>query len=364
MNEVRSAAAIGSTICDGAASADHPEGDLASEIAVLRGAGWLSACLPQAHGGRSWGTEPEGALDAFDALRELGRVNLSVARLFEGHMNAIKLLTLYASPRLMDETAELIRRGTLLGVWGADDPANPVKFEIAGGVIALQGAKRFASGLGLVGCALITASGTDRDQMILVPTDDAARADSSGWQMSGMRATRSGTYDFDGVRLSRHKLVGKPGDMLREPWFEGGIWRYCAAHLGAAETLHSEMCKSLIARGRHEESNQRQRIATSAAAIETMRLWLTQCVVTLEAADASPRQAALSLFAREVTENECRKIIALVEQSLGMAAFVEGTTIERMRRDLSVFLCQARPDAKREEAVATLLAHGTLVEDL
>jgi alkylation response protein AidB-like acyl-CoA dehydrogenase len=223
MNDVTSANAIGAMICHGAADCDHREGDLAAEIALLCAEGWLQACLPHAHGGKGWGTEPSAALEAFNALRELGRANLSLARLFEGHMNAIKLVMLFGSPELRNEMAQLVHQGILLGVWGADEPADPVRLERAQDSFLLQGRKRFASGLGLVGRAIVTAILDDRPQMVLAATDDTARADHSEWRMSGMRATRSGTYDFSGVRTSRKSLVGKPGDLLREPWFEGGI---------------------------------------------------------------------------------------------------------------------------------------------
>jgi alkylation response protein AidB-like acyl-CoA dehydrogenase len=364
MNSITPRTDIRAAICDAAGDDRRHDGDLAPAIALLRSAGWLAACLPQAHGGEGWGTQPAGALDAFATLRELGRADLSVARVFEGHMNAVKLVMLYGCERLREELARQVHDGTLLGVWGADDPDDPIRIERAGDGLVLRGAKRFASGLRLVGSAVITAGDGDDLQMMLVPTRDDARADPTGWRMSGMSATQSGRYDFNGVKLQDHLLVGKPGDLLAEPWFEGGIWRYCAAHLGAAETLHSEMCKALSARDRHRDTNQQARIAQSAIAIETMRLWLRRCAIEVEAADAGPDKAALSLFAREVTANECRRIISLVEQSLGMAAFVEGSVIDAMRRDLSLFLCQARPDAKRAAAVDMLLARSTLVEEL
>jgi alkylation response protein AidB-like acyl-CoA dehydrogenase len=355
---------LSEAIADAAESRGREDEDLATEVSLLRSAGWLAACLPEDQGGEGWGTEHGGANPAFEALREVGRVDLSLARLFEGHMNAVKLVMLHGSSSLRSEVAHRVRGGALLGVWGADDPDHPVKAEAQDGKLILHGAKRYASGLGLVEGAIITASNHDGVQIMFVPTREPDRADGSSWRMSAMRATRSGIYDFEGITIPAGWMVGKPGDLLREPWFEGGIWRYCAAHLGAAETLHDEMCNALIARDRHGDANQRRRIAASAMAIETTRLWLERCASLLEAPGAAPELAALSLFAREVTENACREVMRLVEQSLGMAAFVEGTTLDRMRRDLSLFLCQARPDAKREAAVEILLEHGTRVDEL
>ena len=182
--------------------------------------------------------------------------------------------------------------------------------------------------------------------------------------MSGMRATRSGTYDFTGLEVSPRQFLGAPGDYYREPYFEGGIWRYCAAHLGGAEALHAGLCDALERQNRMDDPHQQDRIAASAIALETARLWLLRAADEVEAAGAPPAKAALSLFAREVTDRSCREVIAAVERALGMAAHVEGTLVERMRRDLSLFLCQAAPDAKRARAVRTLIETGKRVEQL
>ncbi len=347
-----------------AADADHTDGDLAPDVALLQAQGWLRACLPQVEGGEGWGTEPTGVEPAFEALRALGRANLSVARLFEGHMNAVKLVMLYGSPAMRREIALAIGKGLLLGVWGADDLAAPLSFARRGAHLRLGGAKRFASGLGLVGRAVVTAASDEGARMLLVPTTEAQRCDQQVWRMAGMRATRSGRYDFEGVELPAASLLGEPGDYLREPHFEGGIWRYCAAHLGGAEALYEAMREALVARERADDPHQQRRIVEAASAIETARLWLVRAASEVEADGAQPAKATLSLLAREITEASCRTVIETVERALGMAAHEEGTGVERMRRELALFLCQAAPDAKRARAARALVDHGGRVEDL
>lgn len=348
-----------------ASLSDRTDGDLGPDVQTLRKAGWLCACLSTADGGQGWGTEPAGSLAALDALRILGRANLSVARLFEGHMNAVKLIALYGNDRQRAASAAEVRRGALLGVWGADDPDDPVTMACEGEEIRLAGAKRFASGLGLVDRAIvIVPDGDGGPYMLLAPTDSVERSDATGWKMAGMRATRSGRYDFHGLVLPNESLIGQKGDYLREPHFEGGIWRYCAAHLGAAETLYKTMLTELAARGRTDDPDQRRRIVACATALETSRLWLRRCAREIEADDALPGKAALALLARQITEASCRTTMEIVDRSLGMTAHEEGGTVERTKRDLSLFLCQAAPDAKRERAGRALVAAGDLAESL
>ena len=348
-----------------ASLADSIDGDLGPDVQTLRKAGWLSACLPSADGGRGWGTEPAGSLAALDALRILGRANLSVARLFEGHMNAVKLIALYGDDRQRAASAAQVRRGALFGVWGADDPDDPVKMTCEDGEIHLAGAKRFASGLGLVDRAIvIVPDGDGGPYMLLAPTDAVERSDVTGWKMAGMRATRSGRYDFRGLVLANDSLIGQKGDYLREPHFEGGIWRYCAAHLGGAEALYKTMLAELAARGRTDDPDQRRRIVACATALETSRLWIQRCAREIEADDAPPGKATLALLARQITEVSCRTAMEIVDRCLGMTAHEEGSAVERMKRDLSLFLCQAAPDAKRERAGRALVKKCDLAETL
>ena len=347
-----SLSSVESAIAASAGDADCHDGDLSPDIAVLLDACWLAACLPADHGGQGWGTQPAGTAAAFDALRALGRANLSVARLFEGHMNAAKLVMLYAGDRLRDITYAAVRDGALLGVWGADDPDGPLALYPDGD--RLQGAKRFASGLELVDRAIVTLPAAAGPQLLLVPSAETARIDASGWRMGGMRATRSGRYDFDGVVVAGDQRVGDPGDYLREPYFEGGIWRYCAAHLGAAEALYRTMRRELVERGRADDPHQQRRLVDAAIATETARLWILRAAHAVEANGGAPETATLSLLAREVTERSCRTVLETVQQALGMGAHIAGSPVERISRDLALFLCQAAPDAKRARAAVTL----------
>jgi len=355
--------ALEAYIAERAAASDRQGGDLSAEIGAIASSGWLAACLPRALGGEGWGSEPEGTEEAFDALRMLGRANLSVARLFEGHMNAVKLVALHAGPELRDAVgARIVDDDLLLGVWGADDPAAPLSMEREGEAIRLCGAKRFASGLGIVDEAVVTVAGEDGPQMLLAETNDAQRIDLAPWRMGGMRASNSGRYDFEGVTLDIGRLLGGAGAYLEEPNFEGGVWRYAAAHCGGAEALYGEMLEGLLARGRTDDPHQQRRIARAAMAIETARLWLIRAATEVEARRAPPGKAVLSLMAREVTEDACRTVMDLVARALGMAAHEEGTRTEMMLRDLAVFLCQAAPDAKRASVAGRLVENGARPE--
>lgn len=85
------------------APADGPDG-LAGPVlvAALRESGLLAICGELAH-------QPDDPLALLDALTAVGGESLSAGRLFEGHVNAVKLVHLYAgaaAPRLLDDVAQ------------------------------------------------------------------------------------------------------------------------------------------------------------------------------------------------------------------------------------------------------------------
>ena len=346
-----------------AAAADRGEADLLADLDALRRGGWLEAPLPRAAGGLGWGTEPTGTGACFTALRRLGRVSLPVARLYEGHVNAVALVALYGSGDLRREAFDAVRGGGCLGVWGADAAGDAVGLQVAGEALELVGAKDYASGLGVLSHAVVSARVAGGTQLLLAPVDDASRGQVENWQVAGMRATRSGRYRFDGVTLGAGARLGEPDDWFREPHFEGGVWRYCAAHLGAAERLYTETRDGLAARGRAEDPHQQARVVKAAIAVETARLWIERAAHRVQAPGADADAAAVSLLAREVTQDACRDVIRTVEEALGLAAHTFGP-IERTRRDLAAFVCQAAPDAKRARAAEALVARAVLPEHL
>ena len=180
-----------------------------------------------------------------------------------------------------------------------------------------------------------------------------------------MRATRSGHYRFDDLRVARNDLLSEPDAYYREPFFEGGIWRYCAAHMGGAEAVYDAWQRTLAERGRIDDPVQRSRLIEAFKAIGTANLWIDHAARTVEDPDiggddagatgAVPFGVATSLTAREMTEEGCLTVLALVEKALGMAAHIQGSAIERMRRDLRLYLCQAAPDAKHSRIGDILL---------
>ena len=357
------ARALAPRIAARAAAADRGEATLAPDIDDLRMAGLLRAPLGPAAGGVGlcWAT---GAVaEGVDVLRLLGRANLAVARLYEGHVNAVKLVVLYGEPGTQARVARAVRGGALMGVWGADG-ARPVTVRAEAGALRLDGAKRFASGLGLVSLAVLSAADADgAGRLVVAPADDAGRHDATAWRVGGMRATASGDFDASGLTLARDALLGGPGDYFREPHFHGGVWRYAAAQLGGLEALVEAMRADLAARGRLADPHQAVRFARGAMACETARLWVRDAALTVEAPGAGPDAAARAVLARLVVERAASETMTEVDRALGAASHFLDHPVERLRRDLAFYLRQAAPDGALHAASLTLAAQACAVGD-
>jgi alkylation response protein AidB-like acyl-CoA dehydrogenase len=320
------------------------------EIAALQQAGALLAPFPASFGGLGVGTEPDGANTLASVLRTLGRGNMAVGRLYEAHVNAVRLLVRYASPGLISRAAHDATAGFLFGLWVTDDQADPLRSLECGDLI---GCKSICSGAGHIARAVVTL---DEGRLAYIATD-ASIAVPSSFRLQGVRSATSGRVSFKGCRLQPDALIGEPGDYLREPDFSGGAWRTSAVTVGGLEALVAASMRDLIKRGRAGDPHQLARMGRVWILQETALMWLARSQVAAESGETSSETAVATVnFARIAIETACLEAITLIERSIGLGAFQQPSLIERLRRDLATYLRQPAPDAVLTEAAASMMA--------
>lgn len=319
----------------------------AAAIAPLREAGWLGEAVVDA--------TPAGWQRAHARLFRLGGSSLSVARLYEGHLNALRLIADCGSPAQVAEAARQAGDGVLFGVWGADLPGAAALANDG----ALAGTKAFASGLGAVGRAIVTARGPDGLEMHLVDADEVSRQGAEAWDVAAMTGSASGQFRLDGIAS---EALGPAGAMLTEPAFHGGLWRLLAAYAGAMADIAAGVAAGLGARGQDANPVQRQRLARIAMEAQGARLWSLACGEAVEGGASSDRAIALTLFGREAVEGAALRQASDAERAMGTAVFARSSRLGRRIRDLRFYLRQATPDEKLAYAGA-LWAGGALAPD-
>lgn len=331
---------------------DAEEAFPSDDMADLRDIGALAAPLPRALGGLGAGTESDGALLLLDMLRLTGRGHLAVARLFEAHVNAIRLIARYGTPAQVAAAARDAREGHLFALWVTDPPGEPLTLHDG----ALHGRKAPCSGAGFATRAVVTVETGGGSRMAILALDGTEQTSPMRGLLQGMRASATGTVRFDGQTPGIDALLGGPGDYLREPDLSTGAWRTTAATLGGLEALIEAARRQLVRRGHHAAPLQQERFGLAWIALETARLWTHRAAEhaeggTLPAAD---RVAYVNL-ARIAVETAVLDALRHMQRSLGLAAFVRPNPVERLARDLGTYLRQPAPDAVLTEAAAYML---------
>jgi alkylation response protein AidB-like acyl-CoA dehydrogenase len=319
--------------------------DAGALVRPLVQAGIFLDVLPEPFGA-GLATEASKVDRLHDLLRRIGGANLSAGRLFEGHVNAVKLVFAFGNAFQRAEVRDGVLAGDLMGVWNAEAPPG-VRLESEAGGLVLQGSKIYASGVGLLKRPLITARDVDGALHITAPkAANRAPFDLSGWRMRGMRATATGTIHLDGVSVETTEIIGGPGDYYRSPGFRGGAWRFATVQLGALEEIVRLMTQGLKSRGRAADVHQKARLGQAEIAVQTARLWTLHAADVVEGGASSAAEAdACAGMARLTVERMALEVIELAERALGLMAFSEAEPIERIVRDLSTYLRQPFPDA-------------------
>jgi alkylation response protein AidB-like acyl-CoA dehydrogenase len=321
---------------------------------ALHDCGLAMAPFAPSFGGCGLGSADQQTALCF-VLRLIGAADLSVARVFEGHVNAVMLVSRYGTETQIKDLAQSVKNDGLSGVWGAED-ANGLHRIRRGSFWALDGRKIFASGADVLTRPLITVGTPDGHVLYLLDLGESDRADTATWRPLGMKASASGTVDLTGLIVGETEQVGSTGDYTQQPFFSGGAWRFCAAQLGAMERLGALYAEHLLSRGREQDPYQLERVAQISVACATTLFWVEEA--SRRFGDESLEPAAVVAFAnltRMVTERAALDVIERVQRGAGLTAFMHSNPIERISRDLATYLRQPVPDAAMSDAARAVL---------
>ena len=332
---------------DEASDLDRDEAFPTTAIRSLQEIGAFVAPLPQSFGGIGAGTEPGGTTTLVALLRGVGQGNLSAGRILEAHVNSVRLIMEFGSSTQRQDATQDVHDGHIYGLWVTDPPNAPLILETG----VLRGSKGPCSGAGQVTRALVTVQSQNGATLAVIRLNGSEHIEPMRGILHGMRSCANGTVRFDSVALPPEALIGQPGDYLREPSLSTGAWRTSAVTLGGLDALVSATRQQLNRRNRAGDLQQQDRFGRIMIAHETARLWTVEAAQRGEDDDlpVADRVAYVNL-ARVAIETAALDIMQLVQRSLGLPAFVRPNPVERLLRDLAVYLRQPAPDAVLAEA--------------
>jgi hypothetical protein len=292
-------------------------------------------------------------------VRKIARADGSVGRIADGHLNAAERLAVQGPPGLRERELQAIRAGRLrAGVWGGDPVAGegpPAQVVASGDREVLRGVKTFCSGAGGLHRAIVLARQENEGPPVMVWVDlsDARRVevDTSWYRSHGLRASVSHRVVFhDAPVLTR---VGEPGAIAAVPWFARDALRTAATWAGMADAARDSALSELAARPTRGplEALAAGRILAAHATID---VWVAHAARVMDAAGTELPEVAIT--ARAAISDACRGLLDEAARGVGSRPFAHGSTLDRARRDLEVFLLQHRLDpllARAGEAALT-----------
>jgi alkylation response protein AidB-like acyl-CoA dehydrogenase len=352
--------AVATIAHEGAQTLDERSGFPLAELGALAGADLLRAPFSPALGGAGLACGEAAARVLPAGLRILGRASLPLGRLYEGHVNAIRLVETYGSHAQRARMAGEAGRGALFGVWAADENEEGLRIHPSGRSFILEGRKIYCSGAGQILWPVVTARDeANRVWMVLPRVPRGERFDLASWTAQGMRASLTGTIHFTGLEIEAEDLLGGPGDYHREPDFSGGAWRFVAVQVGGMEALLVALREHLLKAGRGGDPYQSSRLGEAAIAVETARLWVERAAGHFERreTDAASLVAYVNLT-RTTVERAALDLLERVQRSVGLQAFLRPNAIERVSRDLATYLRQPGPDRALAKGAEWVLSEG------
>ena len=314
-----------------------------------------SPCVPECYGGLGLGPEHD-TLTLWLMTVELARANMSLARCWEGHVNAQVLIAALGSNEQKERWFEgIVSRGDLWVAWSGEPqasvPGQKAAFgtsleRVPGGYI-LRGTKAYATSAGHARWAilLVNAAGpggarhatAPADQLFLLGCDlsqPGVSYDSSWWNPIGMRATVSYMVRFDDVFIPDEDVIGRPGQYLHEGWQTRFSPHYAATFLGGAEAAYEYALASIHKQQRTDDPYVAHRIAGMSLNIETAHLWLKHVAELWDHQRVEEAKVAAPKV-RYLVEKLATETLDHCIRACGARALLKPSPVERIYRDLS-----------------------------
>jgi alkylation response protein AidB-like acyl-CoA dehydrogenase len=278
------------------------------------------------------------------AFAQCAEEDLSLARLCEGHADALAILA-----EVTGEQPE----GGRWGVWAAEPPGPNLQAARRGGKWRLDGIKQYCSGAHTCTNALVTASGPDGPRLFAISTR-ALRPIMGTGPSVGMSASDTLNVSFADIEATP---VGPPGAYTQRPGFAHGGVGVAACWFGGAraiaKTLHS------AAKG-HDRIDPYALAHLGAVdiALVTARSALDQAADGIDADphDVTGSARVRALRVRALVESAATEVMTRVGRALGAAPLCQNEAHARKVADLTVYLRQHHAERSLAELGALIAA--------
>ncbi|HEX4354583.1 MAG TPA: hypothetical protein VHZ95_16755 [Polyangiales bacterium] len=269
--------------------------------------------------------------ERLQALTEIAAVDLSLARLVEGHTDAHAIL---------HELGGTARVGTY-GVWAAEPPDALIDARPYRGGYRFVGRKRYASGAGSLTRALVTVRTDEGSCLFDVELATAGvRPIEDSWPAVGMAHSDSFDVEFDDAFVPSNARVGAPGSYVARAGFWHGAVGVAACWFGGALGCARMLRKHFghVPCSEHAAAH----VGAVAAACHSMQSVLRGAAEAIDRDPNDERQQARerALLVRAIVERGCEEVLSHSGRAAGSCALVFDREHARRAADLPVYVRQ------------------------
>ena len=266
--------------------------------------------------------------ERWGAFADLAAEDLSLARLGEGHADAVAILAELRGPSPVP--------GSRWGVWAANPPGPNVTARRRAGGWVLHGTKQYCSGARVCTHALVTAAADDGPRLFAVEVADALPREDS-WPATGMAGSDTLDVEFPGVAALP---VGPPGGYTERPGFSHGGAGVAACWYGGARGIARALLDAAAKRdvGPHALAH----LGAVDLGLRTARAALDRAAEEIDAdpADLRGEGPVRALRVRALTEAVATDVLQRTGRALGAGPLSHDEAHSRAVADLTVYLRQ------------------------
>jgi alkylation response protein AidB-like acyl-CoA dehydrogenase len=320
--------------------------------------GLLAPTISEQFGGLGLGNNKGNVRVLWNMTTEIARADMSTARCWEGHNNALMLLDNLGTYSQKEKWfSGVVDRGEIWTVWSGEPllkiPGQKQKIgttltKTSKGYV-LNGSKVFCTGAAGADWAILLvntegtggarhAEGAPEFVIMLACdlSDPSVSLDGSWWEPIGMRGSVSYLVKFENTFIPFENQIGEPGQFLLDEWQTRWIPQYAATFLGGAEATYQYTLSHIESQQRQHDPFIQHRVGKMAINIQSAHLWLDHVAHLWNAGDVDTAKSTGNMVRYQV-EQWVTQTVEHAVHACGARALIQPSPLERILRDISLY---------------------------
>lgn len=271
-------------------------------------------------------------------LLEIGREDLSLARLAEAHVDALAILS--------EAGGDPPAPGILYGVWASESKQHQLTLHCSDGKWLLSGIKMFCSGAGLVDRALVTVR-TPESRLLDVNLNGQAGAitmDSNDWKSTAFAETQTAIVTFNNIVVAEENFIREPNWYLTRPGFWHGACGPAACWAGGAIGLVDYALTQA-----RDDAHGLAHLGAMSADEWALRTFLESAGREIDDHPDDPREAYIrALRVRHLVVQACNDVLSRLPRAFGPRPLAYDADISRRCQELGLYITQSHAERDLE----------------